>query len=60
MFTILGLRNYAHVPGATEAADWLQRETVNAVASAYNQYGVAFEFYDAAGKDIYLSLYIYI
>lgn len=48
-FTILGLRKYAHVEGALEAADRLQRQTVAAVADGYQKYGAAFEFYDAAG-----------
>lgn len=49
-FTILGLRKYAHVPGTAEAADRLQRQTVAAVADAYEKYGTTFEYYDAAGK----------
>lgn len=49
-FTILGLRKYAHVPGALETADRLQRATVDVIDAGYRAYGTSFEFYDAAGK----------
>eukprot|EP00041_Stephanoeca_diplocostata_P022220 m.527607 g.527607 ORF g.527607 m.527607 type:complete len:770 (-) comp22012_c0_seq3:281-2590(-) len=47
-FTILGLRKYSHVPGALEAADRLQRSTINTVAKYYEQFGTTFEFYDSS------------
>ena len=49
-FTIIGLRKYGHVPGALEAADRLQRATVDMVARAYEEYGTTFEFYDSSSK----------
>jgi hypothetical protein len=44
LFTIWGLRNYAHVPGALETAERLQRQTVEMVASSYKKWGTTFEF----------------
>ena len=50
LFTIWGLRRYAHVPGALEAADRLQAATVEMVGKAYEKWGTTFEFYDSNGK----------
>eukprot|EP01052_Picozoa_sp_SAG31_P024695 SAG31_NODE_2118_length_6410_cov_3.846142_4_plen_377_part_00 len=50
LFTIWGLRNYGHVPGALAAADRLQRQTVEMVAKNYEHWGTTFEFYDSNGK----------
>ena len=50
LFTIWGLRRYAHVPGALEAAAKLQEQTVEMVAKNYAQWGTTFEFYDSNGK----------
>ena len=49
-FTILGLRNYPHVPGALEAANKLQQAAVAAVAQGYRDFGTSFEFYDSANS----------
>ena len=46
--TILGLRNYPHIPGALAAADKLQRAAVTTVAQGYREFGTSFEFYDSA------------
>ena len=50
LFTIWGLRNYGHVPGALETAQKLQRQTVEMVAKAYERWGTTFEFYDSNDK----------
>ena len=44
LFTIWGLRNYGHVPGAIEAANRLQHQTVEMVATNYEKWGTTFEF----------------
>jgi len=49
LFTIWGLRNYAHVPGALEAAAKLQQATLEMVGREYEKWGVTFEFYDSNG-----------
>jgi neutral trehalase len=49
LFTIWGLRRYAHVPGALEAAARLQQQTVEMVGKEYEQWGAVFEFYDSNG-----------
>ena len=49
--TILGLRKYAHIPGALDAAAVLQKAAVAAVADGYFKYGVPFEFYDSRGVE---------
>jgi len=39
LFTIWGLRNYGHVPGALAAADRLQQQTVEMVGKYYERWG---------------------
>jgi neutral trehalase len=50
LFVVLGLRKYGHVKGALEAADRIQRATVDMVADGYEKFGTSFEFYDSSNK----------